>query len=177
MSEAPLGARAEWTWEWTVSGLVLGGGVPLLATLALGVLERGPVDRVVTYALAFGSVGGIASAVLCAVAAAPANAVTTALWQRAPSLALLLGPFVGVGVGSLLGPALAVVVLGESGPRVLRFTALAGGACAGLIVAPAWFAYVALRARGRAGLPALGLACVWAPVPVASTLAMLRLLA
>lgn len=171
----PLGAAREWLAEWLVFGAVLGGGVPLLAVAGIIAVEGPPPNPYVLATIAsFGAVGAFTGAIVAVLCAAPARALATVLWTRVhPVTALLLGPFVGAATGAVLGVVLVAGPMGETSTRFLTAAALIGAACAGITFAPVWVAYVALRARGRRGWGALGVALVWTPLTVAATLATL----
>jgi hypothetical protein len=84
--------------------------------------------------------------------------------QRARLLALGVGAL-GTGLGALCAAEITLMVLGHSSPDLpVRLLVLAFGATASL---PPGLGYLAVRSRGRSGLPVLLASALWLVVPVA----------
>lgn len=153
----PLGTLRSWMYDGLLAGVLLPPSVLTTLVITLATLggERLPEDLL----------SGLA--ISCCIGAALASALTPLAWGaarmawRTPLASLSLGP--GVGAAGTWAAACLFSVLVEGHPLKLgpagHLALLGFGA---LTVGMPWMGYLAVRSRGRSGLPAVLGSVVWA---------------
>lgn len=179
---APEGPEADLRpLPWVVDFVLLGGGVGGLAPASVlvpmamlagsnaGLVRSNPIDLVlVTEVL-------LPSAALGGLLGVPVAMVLLGATRAARAHPLLLLPAgfpVGAAAGGLVGEVLGT--WGPFGYGAAEGIAVLGAVCGGLLLGFGWLPYLALKLRGRSGLPwivaATGLAVIVGPVTMGSFL-------
>lgn len=154
----PLGTLGSWMRDGLVAGALLPPAALLTMLIVLQALEGGKGDELVEL-VGLSLASGILGAALALLVVPGAWWLASRGW-RLPPLALSLGPSLGAGCALVLLELIALMMDGHrsafsvGGPALrLGFGALALG--------PPWMAYLAVRSRGRSGMPAVLGAIAW----------------
>ena len=154
-----LGTLGSWMRDAVLAGALMPGSVMVAIFLVFQVLDGGMGSEIGEFAALIGT-SGLIGAILAAATAPAAWWLACRAW-KVPLVSFALGPAVGAGCAWVVVEATSLLLDGSRatyGPGGVLLL-LAFGA---FVLGPPWVGYVAVRSRGRSGLPAVLGSLLWA---------------